>query len=151
MLIKGSDMKKFTVIILIIFSIFPVFAENRWEGVTPYGYSVGKMIERYDDHSNGKQVHVNATVDFIHIYYANVLALEMAKRANNGKSVSYYCLEKSTKKATEEIELFISWSKLKAAKDSSLLQKPMTTIYPVYLIDMYPLSQCKVNGNKAME
>jgi len=66
------------------------------------------MIERYDDHRNGEQAHVDATVDFIHIYYANSLALEMAKRANNGKSVSYYCVEKKQQMKLNYLYLGVS-------------------------------------------
>ena len=139
-------MKFFILVALIVSSLSSAFAQSRWEGVTPYGYSVKKMIERYENHDNGKQTHIDATVDFIHIYYANAMALEMAKRANEGKAIKYYCQEQAAEKATEEMELFISWAKLKAAKDKSILEDPITTLFPIYLTAMYPLSNCETNG-----
>ena len=139
-------MKYCILIILIFSSLSPVFAQSQWEGVTPYGYSVKKMIERYGNHSNGKQTHIEAIVDFIHIYYANAMALEMTKIVNNGKAIKYYCQEQAAKNATDEIELFISWAKLKAAKDKSVLEDPVTTLFPIYLTAMYPLSDCETNG-----
>jgi hypothetical protein len=138
-------MKFFIILALIISSLPSAFSQSRWEGVTPYGYSVKKMIERYDNHSNSQQTHIDATIDFIHIYYANAMALEMVKRANDGKAIKYYCQEQTAKKATEEMELFISWVKLKAAKDKSILDDPITTLFPMYLNAMYPLSNCETN------
>jgi len=139
-------MKYYFLVALFFSSLSPVFAQSRWEGVTAYGYSVKKMIERYEDHGNDKQTHIDSTVDFIHIYYAYVMALEMTKRANHGESITYYCQELAAEKSTEEMKLFISWSKLMAEKDKSILEDPITTLFPIYLNAMYPLSKCKPNN-----
>ncbi len=52
--------------------------------------------------------------------------------------------------STKEIELFISWVKLYAADDEkddeSIMSKPITMVYPVYLLARYPLSQCALTG-----
>lgn len=132
---------KFPILTALLIFAITTNAAGRWEGATGYGYSVGKMIERYEDKSNGMQTHIDATLDFTHVFYANALAVEMVRR-NNSEVKSYYCEDRAAKNPTKEIELFISWTKLQAAKDESILKDPITTLYPIYLMAMYPISNC---------
>ncbi|MBA6390002.1 hypothetical protein H4J38_04310 [Colwellia sp. BRX10-3] len=139
-------MKNLLLMLLIAFTVAPVFAKGKWEGVTAYGSSLEHLISRYDNHSNGKEAHIGAVIDFTHMYYGNYVALEMAKKTHIDKPVFYYCLTNAAKSATDELELFISWSKLKIASESSLSSQSIVSVYPIYLMDMYPLTECESNN-----
>lgn len=121
-----------------------VISEDRWEGVGYGGIEVGRMIEHYEDKRNTMTVFrtTEALLDFVHVVYANHLALEVAKRENTGLSVSYYCQSQAKSDHRKELELFIAWVKLQADEDESILKDPMVVIYPLYLLSQYPLSTC---------
>lgn len=139
-------MKTLTTPIFLMLITTSLYAQDRLERVTGYGYEVGKIIEMYEDKSNGEQHHVDALVTFTHIFYSNALAVSMIRDVNNEIDVSYYCESKAKSNPIQEIELFISWIKLKANDDKTILTDAITTIYPIYLMSMYPLSSCSINN-----
>lgn len=132
-------------IILIIFFLSYTtlaYASELIEGITPYGISVGELIKRYEDKNNTGYLQVTALTAFTHVFYSNALAIGMIRKANVNKVSSYYCESLAKKNPVDEIELFISWAKLFSDKDKSLLSRPLTIVFPIYLMSRYPLKDC---------